>query len=317
MAASSNNAAIINLPNSSPASNINSDASTAVVNAINNTSLLPQVQMLNQKIVGRKITLSNVPNARVLNHSNVIAVNNNRLNLTDLNSHLSQFSQSQQGQTITLTSVNTSNFAHSNYTTIKQPLVNQKILNANSSDSNTSVLSALLVGTPAADRPDIVGTNSNSLLLEKLAANSVTVQNPSQNPNQFIHSPKTQQFTVQSPKNNPVISPLSSPPPQNSNTLNVQSLNFTPLQNISGVQNVQVQLSGFSQPISLSLNVSSTGGHPGLIVSLPVTSTSSTCTNVTPQTSTAVSPANTLGVGAQTVVLTNTGGSNIGKTQIN
>lgn len=288
------------------------------MNAINNTSLLPQqVQMINQKIVGRKITLSNVPNARVLNHSNVIAVNNNRLNLSDLNSHLSQLSQSPQGQTITLTSVNSSNFAHSNYTTIKQPLVNQKLLNTNSSDSNKSALSALLVGTPAADRRDIVGSNTNSLLFEKLAANSVTVQNPAQSPNQFIHSPKTPQFTVQSPKNNPATSPLSSPSPQNSNTLNVQSLNFTPLQNISGVQNVQVQLPGFSQPISLSLNVSSTGaiqGHPSLIVSLPVTTTTSTCTNVTQQaTSTASTTANTLGVGTPTVVLTNTGASNIGK----
>lgn len=302
LAASSNNAAIINLPNSTPANNINSDANAAVVNAINNSSLLPQVQMINPKFVGRKITLSNVPNTRVLNHSNVIAVN----------SHLSQFSQSQQGQTITLTSVNFNNFAHSNYTTIKQPLVNQKILKTNTSDSNNPVLTAMLVGTAAADRQDIVSTNNNPLLLEKLAANSVTVQNPSQSPNQFIHSPKTPQFTVQSPKNNPVISPLSSPPPQNSNTLNVQSLNFTPLQNISGVQ-----LPGFSQPISLSLNVSSTGaiqGHPSLIVSLPVTSTTTTCTNLTQQAATTpVSPTNTIGVGTPTVVLTNAGGSNLGK----
>lgn len=285
----------------------------AVVNAINNSSTLPQVQMINPKFVGRKITLSNVSNARVLNHSNVIAVNNNRLNLSDLSTHLGQFSQSQQGQTITLTSVNSSNFAHSNYATIKQPLVNQK----STSDSNKSVLSALLVGTPAADRPDIVGTHSNSLLLEKLAANSVTVQNPSQSPNQFIHSPKTQQFTVQSPKNNPIISPLSSPPPQNSNTLNVQSLNFTSLQNTPGVQNVQVQLPGFSQPISVSLNVSSTAalqGHPSLIVSLPVTTTTTTCTNVSQQTaSTSVTSTNAIGVGTPTVVLTNIGGNNIGK----
>lgn len=134
--------------------------------------------MINQKIVGRKITLSNVPSARVLNHSNVIAVNNNRLNLADLNSHLSQFSQSQQGQTITLTSVNSSNYA-----AIKQPLVSQKILNASAPDS---ILSAFLVDTPAADIPDIVAAKSNSLLLEKFAANSVAAQNAAQSPNQFM-----------------------------------------------------------------------------------------------------------------------------------
>ncbi|KAK9693203.1 Spt20 family [Popillia japonica] len=317
LSSSNSNAAIINLLNSSPASNMNSDASAAVVNAINNTTLLPQqVQTINQKLLGRKITLSNVPSARVLNHSNLIAVNNNRINLSDLNTHASQ---SQQPQTITLTSVNSGNFIHGNYTTIKQPVLNQRVLSASSSDSNKSALSALLVGTPAADRPDIVGPNTNSLLLEKLASASGQSPNPAQSPTHFIQSPKqTQaQYTVQSPKNNQVMSPLSSPPPQNSNTINVQSLNFTPIQNLTGLQNVQVQLPGFSQPISLSLNVSSTGaiqGHPtGLIVSLPVTSATATCTTVTQQTSSpTVTAGNSIGgIGTPTVVLTNAGNSNL------
>lgn len=315
LASTSSNAAIINLLNSSPASNINNDASAAVVNAINNSSLLPQqVQMINQKLLGRKtITISNVNNARVLNHGNLIALNNNRVSLSDL----SQLSQASQGQTITLTSVNSSNFPHTSYTTIKSPVVNQRIINASSSEpSKSSSLSALLVGTPAADRPDILGPNTNSLLLEKLASASGTSPNPAQSPTSFIQSPKsTQQFTVQSPKTNPVLSPMSSPPPQNS-TINVQSLNFAPAQNLQGVQNLQVQLPGFAQPISLSLNVSSTGaiqGHPtSFIVSLPVTT--ATCTSATQQsTASIVTAGNAIGVGTPTVVLANTGTGNIGE----
>ncbi|GJQ83948.1 hypothetical protein Trydic_g8686 [Trypoxylus dichotomus] len=318
LSSSTSNAAIINLLNSSPASNLNSDASAAVVNAINNATLRPQqVQTINQKLLGRKITLSNVPNARVLNHSNLIAVNNNRINLSDLGAHSA--TQSQQPQTITLTSVNSGNFIHGNYATIKQPLLNQRVLSAAAStDSSKSALSALLVGTPAADRPDIVGPNTNSLLLEKLAGASGTSPNPARSPTHFIQSPKqaTAQYTVQSPKNNQVMSPLSSPPPQNSNTINVQSLNFTPIQNLTGLQNVQVQLPGFSQPISLSLNVSTGGieGHPtGLIVSLPVTSATATCTTITQQqsSSTAVTAGNNIGVGTPTVVLTNAANSNL------
>ncbi|XP_022920173.1 transcription factor SPT20 homolog isoform X2 [Onthophagus taurus] len=293
MVSTGNSAAIINLLNSSPASNLNSDASAAVVNAINNSTLLPQ--QVNQKLLGRKITLSNVPNARVLNHSNLIAVNNNRMNLQEI------VTQSQHPQTITLTSVNSGNFIQGSY--IKQRTANNE---------NKSSLSALLVGTPAADRPDIISPNTNSLLLEKLA-NASNSNNQGQSPTHFIQSPKNA-FAVQSPKNNQVLSPMSSPPPQNSNTINVQSLNFTPLPNLSGLQNVQVQLPGFSQPISLSLNVSSTGaiqGHPtGLIVSLPVTSATTTTTTVTQQATTVVTAGNNI-VGTPTVVLANTNSSNL------
>lgn len=276
------------------------------MNAINNpagVSLLPhQMQTINQKILGRKMTLSNVTNARVLNNSNLITTNNtNRLSLSDLSTHLTQVSQ---GQSVTLTSPSFN--TQTNYASVPlKQVTNQRVVN-----DNKSALSALLVGTPAADRPDIVGPNTNSLLLEKLVGSSGTVANPSPSPTNFIQSPKTV-YTMQSPKN--VISPLSSPPPQNSNTINVQSLNFTPIQNLSGLQNVQVQLPGFSQPISLSLNVSSAGaiqGHPAsIIVSLPVTTATATVSSISQQTTTSlVTP-----VTSHTVVLTNAGTGNLGK----
>lgn len=66
--------------------------------------------------------------------------------------------------------------------------------------SGESALGALLVGTPAADRPEIASPNqANSLLLEKLAGSTgAGGQNP------FAQSPKTPQFVVQSPKANTV-----------------------------------------------------------------------------------------------------------------
>lgn len=259
------NANIINLLNSSPASAINTDANTAVVNAINNSPVLPHVA-LNQKLLARKMTLANVNNARVINHGNLLAVNNNRMNVVDFNA-----------QTVTLSP--SPNFGQGGFT-IKQAAAR----------SDKSALSALLVGTPAADRPEIASPNTNSLLLEKLAGSSGGAHFPKANAG------------------------LSSPPPQNA--INVQSLNFAPLQNISGLQNVQVQLPGFSQPISLSLNVSSTGaiqGHPSsLIVSLPVST--ATCSTVTQQTaSIAVTAGGTVGVGTPTVVLGGAGAPSIGE----
>lgn len=262
------------------------------------------------------MTIPSVANARVLNHSNLITLNNNRMNLQELNTQLSQ----QQPQTITLTSVNSGNYTNFTTVPIKQHLVNQRILSNSSSDSNKStVLSALLVGTPAADRPDIIGANTNSLLTEKLggASSSSTTQSTTTH---FIQNPKSgQSFMVQSPKANTVLSPMSSPPPQSTNTINVQSLNFAQLQSIQGLPNLQVQLPGFAQPISL--NVSSTGniqGHPtSLIVTLPVTTatqTSNTITQAAPNSS--VAGVNSLGVGAQTVVLANAGTSNLGKSHI-
>ncbi|KAL3267486.1 hypothetical protein HHI36_011609 [Cryptolaemus montrouzieri] len=302
----SNNAnnTIINLLNSSPASNINSDANTVVVNAINNTSFLPQQIQTNtqQKLLtSRKMTLMNLPtNARVISQGNLI-VNNNRY--TDLNSLSSQLTGQQQ-QTITLTSVNSNESLSYTAVPIKQQMINQRVVSSSNESNKQTALTALLVGTPAADRPDIVSSNANSLLLEKLASSSSS-NSLQATAHSFLQSPnKPQQFVVQSPKINTVQSPMSSPPPQNSNTINVQSLKLSQLQSLTGLQNVQVQLPGFSQPISLSLNGNLQGHPTGLLVSVPVTSSSTTST---------ISQAANNGTGVNTghtVVLANTAGSN-------
>lgn len=241
---------IVNLP----ATSVDGEAtSVAVVNALGNTSLLQQMA-LNQKLLPRKMTLSNVANARVINHSNLIAVNNNRVNVSDFNvTHLNQSQQQQQQQTITLNS--SENLG--NYASFEQ----------------------------------------------------------AQSPVHFIRSGKSgQQFVVQSPKGNPTVSPLSSPPPA---TVNVQGLNFTPIQNISGLQNVQVQYPGFAQSISLPLNVSSTGGiqgHSGsLLVSLPVTTATPTCSAATQQATNNSVTVGTINVAQPTVVFCNTGSNNLGE----
>lgn len=280
LAAAKNNSAMITLLNSSPANNINSDASVAVANAIHNqsrVSLFPQT--FQQKLVGRKIT-----NARVRN-------NNNRVNLPELPSHLSQ--QVPQGQTV----VNlTQNFATHNFSNvpIKQQVIGHRLLPSTPSDNRAR--SALLVGTSSADRQDILSSNVNSVLLEKVPARSPNSVN-------FIQSPKSSQYGVQSPKG--VISPLSSPPPQNSNTINVQSLNF--VQSLSTLQNLQVQLPGFSSP-----NMSSSGalqGHPtSIIVSMPVTTATATGNTITQQAACNIF----VNAGANpTVLLTNTGGGSL------
>ncbi|VEN46598.1 unnamed protein product [Callosobruchus maculatus] len=148
---STNNAAIINLLNSSPASVANSDASAAVVNAINSgvvggaaTGQQYLGAAVGQKLLARKMAAATAgtaqtaqSNARVLNHGGLIALNSNRLQELQ-----------QQAQTITLTSMG-GNGNYTNFTTL--PVKQQRIVNS-SSDSNKSALSALLVGTPAADR---------------------------------------------------------------------------------------------------------------------------------------------------------------------
>lgn len=298
-----NNAAIINLSNATP---VNSDTNAAVVNTINSSLLPHQIQAINKKILARKMTIPNVTNARVFNHGNVITLNNNCMNLQEL--------AQQQPQTITLTSVNSGNYTNFTTVPVKQHVVNQRILSASSSDSNKSALSALLVGTPAADRPDIVGSNTNSLFTEKLGS----VSGSSQGATHFIQNPKGgQAFMVQSPKANTVLSPMSSPPPQNTNTINVQSLNFAQLQSIQGLQNL-VQLPGFGQPSSLLLNLSSAGNIQGhqtsLIVTLPVTTATQTSTTITQAAvNSSRTGVNNIGVGGQTVVLANAGTSNLGK----
>ncbi|XP_060532135.1 transcription factor SPT20 homolog isoform X2 [Cylas formicarius] len=235
---------------------LNSDLNLSSVNAINNITV-PQ-----QRLLARKINFTNVGNTRILNHNNLITLNNNRVNMNT--THLT----AQQPQSVTLTSVNSDN-------SLSMP-VKQGIVGA----PNDS-LSALLVGTPAADRPDIIGSNTNSLFLEKFASVSNSGPPP-----------------MQSQKNNTVLAPLSSPPPQATNTINVQSLNLTQLQ---GLQNVQFQL----QPISVALSVPSAGTlqrHPtGLLMSLPVTTTTQTSLS---QACTSVSSHSIGNVG---VVITNTG----------
>ncbi|XP_043516773.1 transcription factor SPT20 homolog isoform X2 [Frieseomelitta varia] len=125
-----------------------------------------------------------------------------------------------------------------------------------------SGLSALLAGTPSADNP-IPGINSGSSLLERLTASS----------NQ----------------NNQSTTPMSTSPSTN---VNLQGVNLTSLSNsINGLQNVQVSFPGLSQPITMSLNVSATTGSvtpTGVIVSLPISSATNTCTTVSSMVATTV-----------------------------
>lgn len=275
VATSGNNTAIINLLNRLPVSSINNDANITVVSAPNNTSF--QVA-LNQKPRARKMTVSNVANARVLNHGNLIAVNNNRMSVSDFNTHLNQ---QNQPQTITISSAGSGNtFGHASYT-LKQP----HVLSSNANEE--SALSTLLVSTAAADRPDIVGSSTNSLVLEKLAGLPGSAA-----------SSGTQNF-MQSSKS------AASAQPQAANPVC-----FAPIQSISGLQNMQVQL-----PLqTISLLTGPIQGQPGLFVSLPVTTATATCTVVNQQTSNStVTAGSAIGVGAPTVVFGNNASSDLGK----
>ncbi|XP_072746310.1 uncharacterized protein [Anoplolepis gracilipes] len=114
-------------------------------------------------------------------------------------------------------------------------------------------LSAMLAGTPSADNP-IPGMNSASSLLERLTASSSQSSQPA--------------------------SPMTSPSPTN---VNLQGVNLTSLPNsINGLQNVQVSFSGLSQPITMSFTMSpsSAGTVTPVIVSLPISSATNTCTTV-------------------------------------
>ncbi|XP_046488513.1 transcription factor SPT20 homolog isoform X2 [Neodiprion pinetum] len=123
-------------------------------------------------------------------------------------------------------------------------------------------LSALLAGTPSADNP-IPGINTTSSLLERLTASSSQSSQPS--------------------------SPMTSPPATN---VNLQGVNLTSLPNsINGLQNVQVSFPGLSQPITMSLNVSAATGSvtpSGVIVSVPISSGTNTCTTVSSMVSATV-----------------------------
>ncbi|XP_068987786.1 transcription factor SPT20 homolog isoform X3 [Bombus flavifrons] len=141
-----------------------------------------------------------------------------------------------------------------------------------------SGLSALLAGTPSADNP-IPGINSGSSLLERLTASSS--------------------------QNNQSATSMSTPPSTN---VNLQGVNLTSLSNsINGLQNVQVSFPGLSQPITMSLNVSATTGSvtpTGVIVSLPISSATNTCTTVSSMVATTVVTTAIAG-STPTVVITN------------
>lgn len=238
--------AIITLSNSLPTTSINTDAGISIVGSINSASLLPQL-VHNQKILAGKRTLAT--NARVLNHGNLI-VNNNRVSVADFSTHLNQH----QPQTITSNSANP--FGHASYT-LKQPGTNEEF-----------ALSSLLLSTGAADRPDIVGSSTSPLVLEKLEGLSGS--------GSAFKS---------------VVSPLSSPPSQTGNPINVQNF-VTPL---------QLQL-GYGQPI-----LSTNQGQHRFIVSMPVTTAAATCTAQTG------SSALTVGSAIGLAAFGNTGSSNLSK----
>lgn len=381
------NAALLSLLNTSPVNNVNSATSAAVANAITNSNNLGSVvgvnvgvgltnqqqqtvQTINQKMLGRKMTIANVP--RVLNHGNVITVNNSNLtgntvvsvpqqvrisalasqlasppvNVIFATANTSQQQPQGQTQTFTLTTVGGAGFPTSlNYTTVPLHSANQLnqmkvsmssnsqgarlmsggVSNAlggtlrgipskpngdgtggSSSSSNnsggggcissSSGLSALLVNTPAADHPMPGAANTASALLERLTASSSgTSPVPADSPTHFTVGPKVQQIPVQLAKGNQVLTPMSSPPPQQ--TLNVHTLNLTPFQgtlnNIQAIPNVQVQIPRLSSPSST---------HPtSLIFSVAVTTGTTTCTSVSPQ----VNSIATSSLGSNAVVLTN------------
>ncbi|KAH1019823.1 hypothetical protein HUJ04_009585 [Dendroctonus ponderosae] len=276
---------MINLLHSSPVSNVNSNASAAVASAVHSAGLAQQ------RLLTRRATLNSVTadDTRVVSQ-NLVSLNNRsrlsapqtftlssisnatRMNLGTLNSR-------QQNQTVTLTSMSNAGGSFS-FTTVpaKHQQQNQQGQNQRNSGSyahpegsSESALGALLVGTPAADRPEIASPNhANSLLLEKFAPNPAGYGQSGKTP-----QGTTQQFVLQTSKANSVISSLSIPTAQSSSTVNVQSLNLSQLQSIPGLHNVQ--LPNFAQPISLAVNVGSqisgATAPQGIVMTMPGTQT--------------------------------------------
>lgn len=295
---------MINLLNSTPASTVNNE--TVVVNAMNNATVV------GQKFFTR--TLPNVVNTQLLNHTNLIARVQEQSG--------QQLQQQQQTQTITLTSVNSGNFT--NFTASK------RLVAASSGESGASssqpTLSALLVGTAAANRPEIIAaSNSNPLLLEKLSAGPTNTYSKNLNASNSGNATNAARHQIMLQQSSPPPSTVANVSNASTTTVNVQGLNLAQLQSLQGLQVL-------TQPFSV-LNVSSTGnlqGHSNLIVTLPVTTASTQTSNavvVSSQTqvgggatgsgtvasSVAQAGANNIGVTPQTVVLTNTGTSNFGK----
>ncbi|XP_015608658.1 mucin-6 [Cephus cinctus] len=193
-----------------------------------------------QKSQPRRISLNAAIPPRVISHGNVITV------------------PSTTGQV----RVSFSSALTSQLTGKQQPVKATAVRLARVQDPTSTLglsmpgLSALLAGTPSADNP-IPGINTASSLLERLTASSSQGSQPA--------------------------SPMTSPPP--SGNVNLQSVNLTslPAGTINGLQNVQVSFPGLSQPITMSLNVSAATGSvapTGVIVSLPISSATNTCTTV-------------------------------------
>lgn len=126
---------------------------------------------------------------------------------------------------------------------------------SNASASNVSYqmssLNALLATSPNSTNVDGSAHSNNqnsSTLLDRLTHQTITSHSPGPTTPQFMSpSPKTptiqqQQIQVQSPAS---ISPLSSPPPQQTTTINVQGFNLSSLQGAMSafpgiLENVQV-----------------------------------------------------------------------------
>lgn len=159
--------------------------------------------------------------------------------------------------------------------------------------SNSSTLNALLANattpSPSGSEHSQSSQNQSQSLLERLNSGAVStnVALSNMSPQQHLASTTQAQYITktlaQSPATSSIHSPMSSPHPQPSPsphlpppqhqqptqqqqnqtqtaTLNLQGINFSTLQgamaNFPGLQNVQVQIPGFNQPISLQL----TGG---------------------------------------------------------
>lgn len=319
------------------------DLSNAGTTMLINHQLTPQQKAaLNHKLINRKFTLQSLAGVPVTRN---LLVNNNHYNhhhhhrlLGDLQAVAATAAAGQQ-QTITL----------ANFTSIPivpvQPQSQQqqqgvvtRVPVMSSGDGGKSALSALLDGTPSADRPGLMQNASSSLLLEKFsavaaaaaAAANQTTSGPGASPTagtHYIHSPKS------------ILSPLSSPPPTATLTtptlLSSTPSNTAPTattihhfstsqeQQLSPEQQQQqLQLqAAFSQgPISLlatgsaGTTVTGTGGGAGsLLLSLPVTSAAGGSGREQQQiVSIGTTVAGVAGsLGTTTVVFANVGGSNI------
>ncbi|EFN89837.1 transcription factor SPT20 homolog [Harpegnathos saltator] len=230
--------------NAAAAAMNNNNAQTS--NKSNNAAILSLLNstpanITPQKLQPRRISLNTSIPPRVISHGNVINVPNTTGQVrVSLSSALSGQLSSKQ-QHVKATAVRLA-----------------RVQDVPTSTLGLSMpgLSALLAGTPSADNP-IPGMNPASSLLERLTASSSQSSQPA--------------------------SPMTSPSP--TGNVNLQGVNLTSLPNsINGLQNVQVSFPGLSQPITMSLNVSATTGGSvtptGVIVSLPISSATNTCTTV-------------------------------------